>query len=331
MTIKIAALPEPNIQGKVFDESIFKQLEAIGTVVRNTQEGAPQPETVKPVIEGADYAITSWGCPPLTQDILACAPDLKAVIHAAGTVKGIVTPELWQRGIRVSSGNGPLGVGVAETALGFTISSLKNMWRLERASRSGTYNEGRELVRELYKVTIGVIGAGKAGKHYISLLRHFDVTVLVYDPILTADQVAAMGAVKADLEQLLQISDVVSIHAPSIPETRRMFNRERLALMKDNAILINTARGSIIDEAALLDELKLGRLFACLDVTDPEQAVPGHPLRSLPNCVVTPHIAGAVNNGVLRLGQFALDELNRLLAGEKLEGEVKEEQLAILA
>lgn len=331
MTIKIALLPEPKIQDKVFNESIFKQLGAIGDVVRNTQDGAPRPETVKEVIAGADYAITSWGCPSLTRDILACAPGLKAVIHAAGTVKGIVTPELWERGIRVSSGNGPLGIGVAETALGFTIASLKNMWRLERSSRSGKYNEGRELVRELYKVTIGVIGAGKAGKHYISLLRHFEVTVLVYDPILTADQVAAMGAVKADLEQLLRRSDVVSIHAPSIPETRRMFNRERLAIMKDNAILINTARGSIIDEAALLDELKRGRLFACLDVTDPEQAVPGHPLRSLPNCIVTPHIAGAVNNGVQRLGQFALDELNRLLAGEKLEGEVKEEQLAILA
>jgi phosphoglycerate dehydrogenase-like enzyme len=110
-----------------------------------------------------------------------------------------------------------------------------------------------------------------------------------------------------------------------------MIDGERLALMKDDAILINTARGMIVDEQALVAELTKGRLFACLDVTDPEPPAPDHPLRSLPNCVLTPHIAGAVNNGVKRVGQFAIDELKRLLAGEPLQGEVKAEQMSTLA
>ncbi|TMV49607.1 hydroxyacid dehydrogenase [Paenibacillus mesophilus] len=331
MGVKIAILPEPKIQERVFGDSHWKQLEAIGTVVRNVKEGSPSPDTLKEVIEGADFAITSWGCSKLTQDILDQAPRLQAVIHAAGTVKGIVTPELWARGVRVSSGNGPLGRGVAETALGLTITSLKNMWELSQTTRNGGWNAGKDRIRELYQITVGVIGAGQAGRHYIRLLRNFDVTIMVFDPVLTAAQAVELGVIKADLEQVLTMSDVVSIHAPSIPGTYKMFNRDRLALMKDDAILINTARGSIVDEAALVEELRKGRLFACLDVTDPEPPAPDHPFRSLPNCILIPHIAGAVNNGIKRIGQFAIDEVKRLLAGEKLEGEVKEEQMSVLA
>lgn len=302
-----------------------------GTVICNPEEGKPDPDICRSVIAGADIAITSWGCPPLTACILDKAPGLKAVLHAAGTVKGIVTPDLWERGIRVSSANGPLGVGVAETALGLTITSLKSMWWLSQSTRGGGWNAGKDKIRELYEVTIGVIGAGKAGSHYIRLLRNFDVSVLVYDPTLTAEQATAMGARKVELEELMAASDVVSIHAPSLPETYKMINRERLALMKDDAILINTARGSVLDEAALAAELAAGRLFACIDVTDPEPPAKDHPFRSLPNCILIPHIAGAVNNGVKRLGQFAIDELKRLSAGQPLEGEVLEEQLATLA
>lgn len=329
--IRIAVLPEPKVQNRLFDDSHWKQLESIGTVVRNTREGAPLADTLKAVIEGADAAITSWGCPALTQDILERAPQLGGVVHAAGTVKGIVTDALWARGIRVSSANGPLGVGVAETALGLTIASLKNMWRLSRSTREGAWSAGKDKVRELYGITVGVIGAGKAGSHYIRLLRQFDVDILLFDPLLTEEQAAVMGAVKTELNELLARSDVVSIHAPSLPETYKMIDGERLALMKDDAILINTARGTIVDEQALVAELTKGRLFACLDVTDPEPPAPDHPLRSLPNCVLTPHIAGAVNNGVKRVGQFAIDELKRLLAGEPLKGEVRAEQMSTLA
>lgn len=331
MTIKIAILPEVKVQRRIFADSHWRQWEALGEVAVNRLAGHPTPEQAKSLIENADIAVTSWGCPPLSKEILDCAPRLKAVIHAAGTVKGIVTPELWQRDVRVSSGNGELGKGVAETALGMTIASLKNMWRLTDSTRQGAWSEGKERVRELYQVTVGVVGAGKAGGHFIKLLNQFHVDVLVYDPGLSAEQARALGATKAGLDELLAASDVVSIHAPAIPSTYRMINASRLALMKDDAILINTARGSIIDESALLAQLRQGRLFACLDVTDPEPPAADHPLRGLPNCVITPHVAGAVNNGAKRLGQFAIEEVKRLLAGKQLEGEVREEQMSIMA
>lgn len=331
MSMNIAVLPQPGTQNRIFGEKQWRQLEALGCIERNEQAGKPEAAAVKPLLHKADIAITSWGCLTMTEELLAAAPNLKVIVHAAGTVKGIVTPAVWARGIRVSSANGPLGVGVAETALGLTIASLKNMWALTSSTRTGSWNAGREKVRELYDVTVGVIGAGQAGRQYIRLLRQFHVNILVYDPVLSAEQVAELGANKAELEIVLAASDVVSIHAPLLPATHKMINRERLAIMKDDAILINTARGAIVDEQALVEELRKGWLFACLDVTDPEPPAEDHPLRGLPNCVLTPHIAGAVNNGVKRLGQFAVDELKRLAAGQPLQGEVREEQLATLA
>lgn len=330
MLPRIAVLPPSGMRNQIFAAKHLEQLARMGEVVCN-ELGASDPESIKTVIEGADIAITSWGTPSLTTAILDAAPQLKAIIHAAGTVKPIVTPELWSRGIRVSSANGPLGKGVAETALGLTIASLKNMWKIAKETEQGGWSEEKKRVRELYDVTVGVIGGGKAGKHYIKLLQNFDVDVLLADPFVSAEQAAEIGVDKVELEELLRRSDVVSIHAPSLPSTYKMINRERLALMKNDAILINTARGSIIDEDALVAELRTERIFACIDVTDPEPPAPDHPFRTLRNCVLTSHIAGSVTNGLYRIGKFAVEEVERLQNGQRMDGEVEEQDMGVLA
>lgn len=327
---QIAILAGKSVREGVLSPRHLAALEPFGTVKFQQAEQANR-DNVKEILKDATIAITSWGVPLLDRELLDSAPDLKLVVHAAGTVKGIVTPELIERGIRVSSGNGALGIGVAETALGLTITALKNMWQLAGYTKQGDWDRGKERIREVYDVTIGVVGGGKAGRHYLSLMRAFDVRLLLADPFVTAEEAKALGAEKAELDDLLAQADVVSIHAPSLPETYRMFNSRTLGLMKDDAILINTARGSLIDEDALVRELSRGRLFVCLDVTDPEPPRADHPLRTLPNVVLLPHIAGAVNNGKLRLGAFAVEEVRRFLSGERLEGEVNLAQLHQLA
>jgi phosphoglycerate dehydrogenase-like enzyme len=328
--MKIVLLQGKEQRERIFRSNHMEQLRMLGDVVVNDQPGPPDESRLASLIKGADIAITSWGCTPLTGNVLEQAPGLKLVLHAAGTVKPIVTPELWERGIRVTNATEALGKGVAETALGFTIVSLKDMWRLGKQTREGAWGPVSG-VQELYGITAGVIGAGKAGSHYVKLMRNFDVRILLYDPFVSQEKAREMGAEKAELEEVLAQSDVVSIHAPSLPETYRMLNAERLALMKDRAILINTARGSLIDEAALVAELEKGRLFACLDVTDPEPPAPDHPFRTLPNVVLTPHIAGAVNNGLQRIAQAVIDDLRAYTEGRPLRGEVLAEQMSVLA
>jgi len=130
---------------------------------------------------------------------------------------------------------------------------------------------------------------------------------------------------------LMSSCEVISLHAPSLPATDKMINKSNLRLMKDGATLINTARGSLIDENDLYEELKTGRIKACLDVTNPEPPVPDHPLRSLPNIILTPHIAGTVTNGRYRIGDYSVDAIRKFLEGKPIEGEVTEDQLATLA
>ena len=329
--VKIAFLQSMKQTKRIFSDRQIDRIKSFGDFCKNEHDELSDAALVKNVIKDADVAVTSWGCPELSKEILDAAPKLKAVLHAAGSVKGIVSDELIKKGVRVTCAAKVLGQGVAETALGLTISSLKNIWVLSRNTKAGEWAKDRDRCREVYDVKIGVIGAGNAGRHYIKLVRNFDVEVLLYDPFVDEKEAAMLGVVKSELEELLAVSDVVSLHAPSIPETYRMINRERLSTMKDNAIIINTARGSLIDENALSAELQKGRLFACLDVTDPEPPSPGHPFRALPNVVMTPHIAGLTNNGVFKIGSYIADELERFINGQKMDGEIDLLKLNIMA
>lgn len=324
------------LQGLDYTERIFKpsqleKLKQIGNLRINPRVGSPSVEEAAELVKDADIVITSWGCPSLNATILAGCPDLKLIAHAAGTVKPILSPDVLSRGIRVCSANDALAQGVAETTLGLTIVSLKNIWQLARNTREGEWDKQRDLVRELYEVTIGVIGAGLSGAHFIRLLKQFDVKVMVYDPFLPEEKISKMGAVKVELDQLLMESDVVSIHAPSITATNNLMNERTLKLMKDNAILINTARGSLIDEEALVAELRKGRLWACIDVTQPEPPDVNHPFRTLPNVTLIPHIAGAINNGLFRVANYLIGEVELFVQGKQLRGEVNLSNLHTMA
>lgn len=328
--MRIVLLQGKEQRERIFRDSHLDRLRRFGEVVVNEQRGAPGEELLRTLIEGADVAVTSWGCGPLTARVLERAPDLRLVLHAAGTVKPIATPELWARGIRVSNSTEALGKGVAETALGYTIVSLKDMWRLAAQTRAGGWGPVSR-VREVYGVTVGVVGAGRAGSHYMKLLRNFDVRIVLYDPFVSEIRAKELGAEKVTFERLLAESDCISIHVPSLPETRHMFNAAAFARMKDDCVLINTARGSIIDETALAAELEKGRFFVCLDVTDPEPPAADHPFRKLSNVVLTPHIARAVNNGLERIAQSVIDDLSAYASGCPMAGEVSAEQMNQLA
>lgn len=331
MSTKIAFLMDRKNRTNLFDTEHMERIARLGEIALFENSEALSHDHTAELIEGADIAVTSWGCPPLEKPILERAPGLKLIVHAAGTVKRVVTPEVIRSGIRVSSANCVLGRRVAETALGLTIVSLKNIWQLAADTRNNKWGRNYHRVKELYGVTIGVVGAGASGRPYIELMRQFQVRILVYDPNVSLEAISSMGGIPADLDTLLNESDVVSIHAPAIPATNRMFNARRLAMMKDDAILINTSRGSLIDEDALVAELSTGRLRACLDVTNPEPPAADHPFRTLPNVTLIPHVAGVVTNGLRSLGAFTAQELEAFASSGLLNGEIDLSRLDILA
>ncbi|MGH0030620.1 MAG: hydroxyacid dehydrogenase [Myxococcota bacterium] len=279
-------------------------------------------------LERIELLVTGWGCPPLDAAALDRLPKLRAAFHAAGTVKNHVTPECFARGVRVTSAAEANAVPVAEFTLAAVVLANKGAFRARERYRElramRMWSQEIPGIGNAGKV-VGVVGASRIGRRVIEGLRAYDLACLLHDPTLSPAEAQALGAEACELDDLLRRSDVVTLHAPSLPATRHMIDARALALLRDGAVLVNTARGALVDGDALTKELVSGRIDAVIDTTDPEVLPADSPLYDLPNVFLTPHIAGSQGAETQRMFDLALDELERFLAGEALEHEVRAE------
>ncbi|MFI7386743.1 hydroxyacid dehydrogenase [Streptomyces sp. NPDC049813] len=283
------------------------------------------------VLATTEVLVTGWDCPPLTREVLAAAPRLRAVVHAAGSVRPIVTDAVWERGLLVSSAaDANAGPVVAFTLAAITF-AVKGA--LSAAARYAVAWPGFAERAGADARVVGVIGASRIGRRVIEALRADEAGyhVLLCDPYVDEAQASKLGVERVGLAELCRRSTVVSVHAPELPATRGMLSAEMLRLMPDGGVVVNTARGALLDTEALAAECGAGRLSAFLDVTDPEPLPAGHPLLTLPNVLVTPHIAGAQGSEVRRLGRFAVEEVERYVRGERLRGLTGREDMGRLA
>ena len=279
----------------------------------------------------AEVIFSGWGMPVCDEAFLVRAPKLKAIFYAAGTVRGFVTEALWQRGITVSSSNNALSVTVAEFTLGQILLSLKSMWRHAETMRA-RQKPVRLPFPGIYDSVVGLVSVGTIARHLLRLLRHFRLRVVAYDPFLSELEAKQLGVELVSLEELFEVSDVVSLHTPWLPETEGLIRGHHLARMKPGTTFINTARGAVVNEAEMIAVLsERPDLYALLDVTYPEPPPAGSPLYTLPNVILTPHIAGTLGNECRRLGSMAVDEFERYRAGLPLQGRIVEEMLANIA
>lgn len=286
------------------------------------------------LLPACDVLLTGWGCASIDAAVLAQAPRLQAVVHAAGTVKGHVTEACWERGLLVSSAAAANAVPVAEYTLAAILFANKKLFRLQRLYReirAFRWWPAEAAGLGNYHKTIGIVGASQVGRKVIELLAPFDFTVLVYDPYLSSAEAEALGVRIVALDDLLRQSDVVSLHAPAVPETHHLIDARRLALMRGGATLINTARGWLVDADALVAELRSGRIDAVIDTTEPEILPESSALYDLPNVFLTPHVAGAMGLETRRLGALAIEEIARFARGEPLRHAIRREQLPYLA
>lgn len=283
-----------------------------------------------------EVLVTSWGASRLTAERLALMPKLRAVLHCAGSVRPIVSEEFWRRGIVLSSAADANADPVAEYTYAAVVMAGKKAPFLagEGRVRRSDWNETlRWGPLSNVGLTVGIIGFSRIGRRVVDRLvtRLEGVRVLVTDPYADPAAVAAAGAELVSLESMLGAVDILSIHAPDLPETHHMIGAEQLAALADHTTVINTARGALLDHAALEAECRSGRLNAILDVTDPEPLHSDSVMYDLPNVMITPHIAGSLGTERLRMSDLALDELDRFIAGEALEHRIREEDMAHVA
>lgn len=335
MRPKLIFALDPQKTSHVFEEEALDRLGRSCEILSHTPLSGFSAPQDKALLAEADILVTGWGCPMLTPDVLRAAPRLKLIAHAAGTVKYTVDPTAYASGIRVTHAAEANAVPVAEFTLAAILFANKRVFELRDLYRDDpTRRSAYRLMDEPignFRRTVGLVGASRIGRRVAALLGGFDLNVLLYDPFVQPDDPIAQQAELVDLDTLMARSDLVSVHAPSLPSTRGMIGSRQLKLMQDGAAFINTARGALVEEEALLAELQTGRIHAVIDVTDPEVPPASSPFFSLPNVFLTPHVAGAIGTERARLGLMAVEEIERFVRGEPMLYEIEPELLERLA
>lgn len=324
---KILYIPTKVHTKKIFTKEDFERFLRLFDVTVNVKNRDLTSDDVVELIPSMEGLVTGWRSPRLTDEVFEKANRLKIIVHSAGSVKPILAKSVVEkyiipRNICVVSCRRAIAYNVAESTVGMMIMASRRwvnhiqayrergVWRARKIPINGQFLRG---------AVVGIVGAGMVGREVVRLLKPFDVEILVYDPYLSDWEASRLGVRKAGLNELFEKSNIVSIHAPLTDETYHMIDRDQLRRMKDGAVLVNTARGGVIDHDALLEECKMGRIIAVLDVTEPEPLPPDSPFRRLKNVYIIPHVAGAGCYGYYMIGKMVIKSLEDFFAGRPVK------------
>lgn len=299
-----------------------------GDVCHSPEAALSDPAARRRLAE-AEVILSGWGGPRLDAAFLDAAPNLRAFLYGAGATGHLLTPAVFERGVRVTSAAAANAVPVAEYTVAAVVFSLKQAFRHACSVRERGGYGAKWPVAGGYGSTVGLVSLGIIGRLVCERLAAMDVRVLAHDPFVPDADLRALGAEPASLEEVFRRSDVVSLHTPWLPETERLVRGPHFEAMKEGAAFINTARGAVVAEDEMLAvAARRPDLQFVLDVTYPEPPAADSPLFTLPNVFLTPHIAGSLDAECRRMGRYMVEELRRYLAGEPMRYEIRPETAA---
>lgn len=284
--------PEGQIKSTFFTMEEINKLDSMGNVIWNNSSKQLSRSELREMLKDIDVCITGWGCERFDDYVLQNADKLKIIAHTGGSVSTIISDELYERGIKVISGNWIFAESVAEGVIAYILSSLREIPFYNNLVQSGQWRTEDFHNESLLDQTVGLIGFGAVAKYLVGLLKPFRTKIKIYDPYVTETLLQEYGVEKAGLEEIFRDSKIVSLHVPQVPETYHMVDKVLLESMREGALLINTARGSVIDEKALEEVLQKGRIKVVLDVYEKEPLPLNSKLRGLDNAILIPHMGG---------------------------------------
>jgi phosphoglycerate dehydrogenase-like enzyme len=329
---RILVIPEPALYHRVFTSEADAGLRVLGDVT--FLENRISSADLAALIGGYEVVITSWGTPKFTDEVLNAASNLKLIAHAAGSIKAMLPPAVFERDIQVTHAATAMAQSVAELALTLMMMMMRRVVEFDRVMKAGMDWEEAKNVGwglDIAGTRVGVVGAGYVGRRMIALLKAVQAEVVVYDPYLSDEAAQDMGVEKADLHHLLRTCPAITFHAPQTEETYHMIGAAELRLVQDRAAFVNTSRGTLIDQEALTDELQTGRFWAALDVFEREPLPVDDPLRKLPNVILLPHMASKTVQADARIGEVIVAEVGRYLNGQPLRYPVTGDMLRTMA
>ncbi|WP_067779826.1 hydroxyacid dehydrogenase [Actinomyces vulturis] len=310
---------------KFFNERALDRLRALGELSFDPDPLNHATEESRAMLREADIVVTCWETGSF-DELLDDMPNLRLVVHSGGSIRAILGPEAFDRGIRMSSQTQVNAEPVAQYTVAMILLALKDIFHshrryVEKRDKDWQFWDEFENIG-VYGATVGLIGLSRISRRVIDLLKPFNVNIKVQSGHLSDDQARELGVSAASMEEILSTSDVVSLHSASTPRTYHMLGAEHFAMMRDGVTFINTARGAICDQDALIEELKKDRIRAIIDVTDPEVCVPDSPLYTLPNVFLTPHAAGSMGRELFSLGDGAVNDVANYIMGGTVAGEI---------
>lgn len=324
----LVTMPVGVTRDTFFPESVRNELAKLGNVTYNETNKDFSEEELAERIRGIDVAFIGWGTHAFTPAVLDRADKLKLICHTGGSVAGYATEESFDRGIRILSGNELYAESVAECVLCFALVMLRRMpeyialmknkgWRTD-----GFMNEG------LFGQKFGFIGFGAVARYCVPLLKPFGCELYVHAPHLTQADAEKYGIHLCDtMDEVFAACKLVSLQLAKTKETFHVIGKKQLELMPDGAVLINTARGSIINEEELCDELEKGRISAALDVYEQEPLPMDSRLRKLPNVLLMPHMGGPTVDRRQAVTLALINEVEAVLNGADSKYECSREMM----
>jgi phosphoglycerate dehydrogenase-like enzyme len=313
---------------RIYGTEEQRDIDGLVDILAPPQAGESIQNDLTPLAD-VEVIFSGWGAPLMDETFLAAAPKLRAVFYAAGSVRSFVTEPFWKRGIILTTAATANAVPVSEYTLAAILFGLKLGWRHTMQMKREARYPVRTKVPGCYDSIVGLVSLGLIGRLTRERLRPFDLRVAAYDPFVKPEYARELDVELLPLDELFRRSDAVSLHTPLLKETEGMITGAHIASMKEGATFINTARGAIVRENEMIEVLKQRPdLQAVLDVTYPEPPAAGSPLYTLPNVILTPHIAGSMDAECRRMGRYMVEELRRYVAGKPLRWQVTREAAA---
>ncbi|MBO7289797.1 MAG: hydroxyacid dehydrogenase [Clostridia bacterium] len=311
-------------------KNIKKIEETFDEVVWNYKKGKEfTKEHLKELVKGCDAAISGWGSIMYDKEVLDCAPNLKMIAHTAGTVASVVNEETYDKGIKVIGANDrEFSESVAEGALAMALTRYKNIdgWLRHQADEKVPYEDLPP--KSIFGCTFGIVSYGAVASHLARLLQPFGCKIMVYSKYSVSDEeMKKYNMQRASLEEVFKECDIISLHTAWNKHTENMISEDLIKSMKDGALLINTARGKIVYQTALEEELAKGRIQAALDVLWKEPPPPENPLWDMPNVFITDHRGGPTPDRYKYIASNIIDDVyNFLKDGTVPTNEIKKER-----
>lgn len=312
------AIPDGNVKATFLPEHVKEKLEKQFEVTYNETGKNLSKAELKEALQGQHAVMTGWGNCMLDSEVLEGNDSLKLIVHTGGSIGNLVDSYAYDHGITVFSGNIMYAESVAEGVVAYMMLGQRRLFDYISDVRNGGWRTEADCWEGLLDKTVGIVGLGTISTILLSYLKMFRVRVKLYTHYPPSEEfLKENNATLASLEEVFSTCDIVSVHSALNAENRGLIQKEHFDLLKDNALFINTSRGAVIDEEALIDCLKNRNIRAVLDVYNREPLALDSELRSLKNVYCIPHMAGPTQDRREMITSALIEEAAKFFAGEK--------------